>query len=112
MSCCVHAPCGGSAEMVKSVIGLAKSAVVEPWNFPPTIRSDQDARGKYRTRPMLKLLPRSSPAHAPFPPVLSGASKYVLVLPSNTFWIVLPEFTYEPAVPITVPVTLLSVLTV
>src|SRR6185369_14626093 len=72
------------------------------------MRAAQPPRGQYRTWDIVLLTPdpKSRPTHSPVPG--SGPSKKVLRLPSMAFSLVLPLLFQEPAVPMMVPVSLLS----
>src|SRR5439155_22249127 len=65
--------------MLKSVVTLAKSAVLETWNFPPIIFDSFPLRGAYLICVMVLAEPKSRPTHAPVDLV---AWKKVVRLPS------------------------------
>src|SRR5712675_1683042 len=72
------------------------------------MRPAQPLRGQYGTWDIVLLRPgpKSGPTHSPVPG--SGPSKKVLRLPSMAISFVLPLLFQEPAVPMIVPVSLLS----
>src|ERR1700761_7031011 len=79
-----------------------KFAVFDPWNIPPTMRLAHPLRGAKLIWVTTFAEPKSNPAQAPFALL---ASKKVDRLPSKALAATFPLLAYEPAVPMTVPVS-------